>query len=142
MSENRNTTTKSDSLPNSNGNSNHLSTTIKRAPGSDDKKEQLENTTEKVLGNKVDNSTENDYTQEKSPTTADSTLTDSHRIPKPEFSFQDASSSAISDSNIQTNDVSTELDSVVMEIKQESSCGSPDVPQPSYAVSKIQVGPC
>lgn len=136
------TSTKSDTQSNSNGNSNHLPTISKRALGNDNKKEQLENTNEKA-NNKGDNSTTNDYAQQKSPTTTDSTLSDSRRIPKPEFSFQDTSSSAISDSNNQINDLSiaTETDSaVVMEIKQEGTCDLPDDSQPSYAVSKIQVG--
>ncbi|XP_055307876.1 paired amphipathic helix protein Sin3a-like, partial [Sitodiplosis mosellana] len=132
-SENRNVamTAKSDSQ--SNGSNN--ATTSRRPCVNDDKKDPIE-------GNygKADN-TGNEDTDQKSPSNLDDTIAASYQIPKSEFPFREAPSSAITDSNNRISDIlpATEPNtSLTSEIKREGSCSSPDVPLPPYAVSKIQ----
>lgn len=64
-----------------------------------------------------------------------------NRIPLPEFTFRDSSSSAISNKSNQPSDTTTECtesQSANVEIKQEESYSSPSATLPPHAISKVQ----
>lgn len=133
-SESRNPVVATKSDFQSNG-SNNATLPSKRPCANEDKSNPIEGNCGKA------DSITNEDSENKSLPKSDEASAESQSL-KSDFSFREASSSAINDSNKQISDISTAIESntvLAPEIKQEGSCESPDAPLPPYAVSKIQV---
>lgn len=118
--------------------SNSLAAVLKASSGKGDKGEVLEINRNKTISKT--NASSNDGSGQRSPTNSPERMsTTINRIPKPEFPFREATSSAISDMNNQTSDIAESISATEVEIKEEDISDSPGAPLPLHAISKIQV---
>lgn len=113
------------------------SAVLKLTSGKEDKSETLDANRSKMTS-KTNNSTVDSSCQQSAANSPERTSTTTNRIPKPEFSFREATSSAISDTNNQS-DTSVSFIDTEIEIKQENVSDSPGTQLDPHAVSKIQV---
>lgn len=113
----------------SNG-SNNATLPLNKPCANNDKKDSIESECGK------EDNLRNEETDRKLPSNSDPAS--SHQIPKSEFPFREASSSANNDSNNKMSDISTESNTALeSDIKVEGP--GTDAPLPPYAVSKLQV---
>lgn len=139
-SENQNVTMSMKSDNQSNGSHCNLTTLSKRSCGSDDKKETIESKCGKVTS-KPENTANVNIDKKSSTTSSDTISATIQLVPKPEFPFREASSSAVNDTYEQTSDTAIVIEpetSAIIEIKQEGPCNPLDPLYP-YAANKLQV---